>query len=343
MKNKRVKFLALLALLLVGFFVLTSVSPVVLAKNDKKAKTTEAKVTEAKATEKVPDNEAKVEGKINVYTRDNASGTREGFEKVVGIKKNLTDKANEVSSNGDMATKVGNDPNGIGYCSLSTDFKANKVLPVYFEGIKPTVENVIDGSYKMARPFCYVLRKSGTYESKEKEELVKAFIAYITESKEGMETLASAGGVVDIEKGKDWEEIKKDYPIVDKDNSKIEIKTVGSTSVEKVINTALEEFQSLAGGFTFKMNQTGSGDGWKRVLGEEKDGPNKGDIGFASRAFKDEEDMKDAISNGVFCQDAIVVIVSEKNSGMHNFSKDQLLSVFTGETTEWKELAAKKK
>ena len=87
MKNNRVKFLALLALLLVGLFVLTSVSPVVLAKDDKKAKTTEAKATEAKATEKVPDNEAKVEGKINVYTRDNASGTREGFEKVVGIKK----------------------------------------------------------------------------------------------------------------------------------------------------------------------------------------------------------------------------------------------------------------
>lgn len=340
MKNNRAKFLALLALLLVGLFLLTSVSPVVLAKDDKKAKETKA---EAKVTEKLPDNEAKVEGKINIYTRDSSSGTREGFEKVVGIKKNLTDEANEVSSNGDMATKVGNDPNGIGYCSLSTDFKANKVLPVYFEGVEPTVENVIDESYKMARPFCYVLRKSGTYDSKEKEELVKAFIAYITESKEGMETIASAGGVVDVEKGKDWEEVKKDYPIVDKDNSDIEIKTVGSTSVEKVINTALEEFQSLAGGFTFKMNQTGSGDGWKRVLGDEKDGPNKGDIGFASRDFKDEEDTKDSISSGMFCQDAIVVIVSEKNSGMHNFSKDQLLSVFTGETTEWKDLAAKKK
>ncbi|MDO5015518.1 MAG: hypothetical protein Q4E09_00665, partial [Eubacteriales bacterium] len=39
--------------------------------------------------------EAAVEGTINVYTRDSASGTREGFEGVIGFKGELTDAANE--------------------------------------------------------------------------------------------------------------------------------------------------------------------------------------------------------------------------------------------------------
>ncbi|MEG0564426.1 MAG: hypothetical protein RR511_10065, partial [Anaerorhabdus sp.] len=61
---------------------------------------------------------------INVYTRDGSSGTREAFEGAIGLEE-LTQNAIEVSSNGDMATKVGNDETGIGYVSLSTDFEAN--------------------------------------------------------------------------------------------------------------------------------------------------------------------------------------------------------------------------
>ncbi len=60
-----------------------------------------------------------MEGPINIYTRDSASGTREGFEGVIEFKGELADTANEVTSNGDMAAKVGQDPNGIGYVSLS--------------------------------------------------------------------------------------------------------------------------------------------------------------------------------------------------------------------------------
>ncbi len=44
-------------------------------------------------------------GQINVYSRDTASGTRDGFESVVGFKDQLTDRANEVASNGEMATQ----------------------------------------------------------------------------------------------------------------------------------------------------------------------------------------------------------------------------------------------
>ena len=74
---------------------------------------------------------------INVYTRDATSGTREAFEKAGDFAEQLTSSAIEVSSNGDMATKVGADENGIGYVSLSTYFAANGVKPLNFEGVAP--------------------------------------------------------------------------------------------------------------------------------------------------------------------------------------------------------------
>ena len=54
---------------------------------------------------------------ITVYSRDASSGTREAFEKANDMEEMLTDAAVTVDSNGDMATKVGADPNGIGYVS----------------------------------------------------------------------------------------------------------------------------------------------------------------------------------------------------------------------------------
>ncbi|HHU53395.1 MAG TPA: hypothetical protein GXZ43_04875 [Clostridiaceae bacterium] len=277
-------------------------------------------------------------GQINIYTRDAASGTREGFESVVGFKDQLTDDANEVSSNGDMATKVGEDVQGIGYVSLTTDFEANNLHPANYEGVEPSVETVIDGSYQLSRPFCYTTRAEGDYASDEKEQLVKAFIAFMTESTEGKEAVLSAGGIVDVDDSTPWDELKADYPIVDQDNSGIEITTGGSTSVEKSLTAALEAFQPLAGNFGFVVNQTGSGDGWKRTLGDDKDGPNASDIGFASRNFKDEEPTEDAISAAKYCDDAIVVVV-EKNNPVTDFTQQNLFDIFTGAITNWEDIA----
>ena len=55
---------------------------------------------------------------INVYTRDNSSGTREVFWEKALDKGEITDKANVVVSNGAMKTAVANDPYGIGYVSV---------------------------------------------------------------------------------------------------------------------------------------------------------------------------------------------------------------------------------
>lgn len=280
-----------------------------------------------------------IEGTINVYTRDATSGTREAYEKAGDFVGLLSKKATEVASNGDMATKVGGDVKGIGYVSLSTDFKANKVTALKFEGVTPSEEKVLDGSYKLQRPFDFTTRATKDFGSDDKEQLVLAFLDYLQNSTEGMQVVEKAGGVVDNNKSTPWDELKKNHPIVEKDNSSITIRTGGSTSVEKTIKAALESFQPMAGSYKFTMNQTGSGDGWKRVLGSEKDGASGADIGFASRNFKDgEEDITKAAKSGTYCVDAVVSIVNETNKNIKNITAAQIKDIYTGKLEKWEDI-----
>lgn len=284
---------------------------------------------------------AGVSGDIKVYTRDSSSGTREAFEKGVDFEGSLTKNAIEVSSNDDMAAKVGADKNGIGYTSLSTDFEKNGVSALQYEGVTASSESVLDGSYKLQRPFMYVTRAAGDYGSDDKEQLVRAFLDFMQNSTEGMAIVKKNGGEVDESKAKPWDELSKKYEaVLGKDNSAISITTCGSTSVEKTLKASLEAFSPMAGNFKFTMNQSGSGDAVPRVLGKEKDGPNKGDIGFASRAFKDDgsEDISKAMESGQYCIDAVVAVVNKDNTDVTSLTQAQLKSIFTGETLKWEDI-----
>ena len=284
---------------------------------------------------------AGVSGDIKVYTRDSSSGTREAFEKGVDFEGSLTKNAIEVSSNDDMAAKVGADKNGIGYTSLSTDFEKNGVSALQYEGVTASSESVLDGSYKLQRPFMYVTRAAGYYGSDDKEQLVQAFLDFMQNSTEGMAIVKKNGGEVDESKAKPWDELSKKYEaVLGKDNSAITITTCGSTSVEKTVKASLEAFSPMAGNFKFTMNQSGSGDAVPRVLGKEKDGPNKGDIGFASRAFKEDgsEDISKAMESGQYCIDAVVAVVNKENTDVTSLTQAQLKSIFTGETLKWEDI-----
>ncbi len=87
--------------------------------------------------------------KINVYTRDAASGTREVFWKMALDKGPITDGALVVKSNGAMKSAVSQDPYGIGYVSVGHIDQT--VAPVALDGVVPTIETVREGTYKIAR------------------------------------------------------------------------------------------------------------------------------------------------------------------------------------------------
>jgi phosphate transport system substrate-binding protein len=120
---------------------------------------------------------------INVYTRDNSSGTREVFWEKALDKGEITDKANVVVSNGAMKTAVANDPYGIGYVSVGHMDKST--APVILDGVEPSIDNVKNGSYKIAR---------GLFSNTKGEPkgLVKKFIGFLF-SPEGQQIAAQNG------------------------------------------------------------------------------------------------------------------------------------------------------
>jgi len=120
---------------------------------------------------------------INVYTRDKASGTRSVFWKKALKKNNITSKANVVVSNGAMKTAIKNDPYSIGYVSVG--FINDSVFALVLDGIKPTMNSVKQGRYKVTRGL-YSNTKGNT------KGLARKFIDYL---------LGPEGQKIALEKG----------------------------------------------------------------------------------------------------------------------------------------------
>jgi phosphate transport system substrate-binding protein len=120
---------------------------------------------------------------INLYTRDAASGTRSVFWKKALAKGEISDKALFAASNGAMKTAVAQDPAAIGYVSVG-HIDAS-VAPVALDGVAPSLENVKQGKYKIAR---------GLFSNTKGEPkgLAKKFIDYLY-SPEGQKIVADKG------------------------------------------------------------------------------------------------------------------------------------------------------
>lgn len=120
---------------------------------------------------------------INVYIRDEASGTREVFGQMALDQKEGTTKANVVVSNGAMKSAVANDPYAIGY--ISVGHIDSTVAPVSIDGVSPTLVNVKTGKYAIAR---------GLFSNTKKEPkgLTKKFIDFLF-TPEGQKIISNDG------------------------------------------------------------------------------------------------------------------------------------------------------
>jgi phosphate transport system substrate-binding protein len=98
-------------------------------------------------------------GKIAVVSREEGSGTRGAFEEITGFQGKLLQGANESTSTGAIKAGIAGNPDAIGYVSLGSLDKSVKALAV--GGAEATTANVLNGSYKIARPFIVLFKKEG--------------------------------------------------------------------------------------------------------------------------------------------------------------------------------------
>jgi phosphate transport system substrate-binding protein len=109
---------------------------------------------------------------IVVVSREDGSGTREGFESIVGYGPEELIKSALISDgSGNIKTTVSNNKNAIGYISLG--YVDKSVKSVSIDGVVPSNENVKTHKYAISRPFLFI------YKDEKLTEEGQKFIDYI--------------------------------------------------------------------------------------------------------------------------------------------------------------------
>ena len=118
--------------------------------------------------------------------REESSGTRDGFESITDTEGTCAYRQ-ELTSNGAVLTAVAENPNTIGYVSLSSVKDTVKAISV--GGVTPSEESIKDGSYAVQRPFILV-----TKEGVNLSETAEEFFEFATSS--AAHEIITAAGVV---------------------------------------------------------------------------------------------------------------------------------------------------
>lgn len=253
---------------------------------------------------------------ISVISREEGSGTRGAFVELTGILKDDVDRtvatAEATSSTSVMMTTVAGDKNAIGYISLGSLNDTVKAVEV--DGTAATVENIKNGSYKIARPFNIATKDSLS-------PLAQDFINFIL-SKEGQAIIEEEGYIPASENAASYTASGLTGKIT----------LAGSTSVAPVMDVLAAKYKELNAGVTIEIQQSGSSAGMTSAI------EGVCDIGMSSRELKDSE-LSAGLKATTIATDGIAVIVNKENT-TNALTSEQITSIFIGEITKWSELAA---
>lgn len=107
----------------------------------------------------------------------------------------------------------------------------------------------------------------------------------------------------------------------------------GSTSMEPLMTALSEAIKEDYPNLQLEAQFTGSGTGIKSVIAGTVE------IGNSSRSLTDEEKSQGLIENIVAIDG--IAIITDKNNTITNLTKEQLISIYTGEITNWKDVGGK--
>ena len=123
---------------------------------------------------------------VAVIGREAGSGTRDGFESIVGVEDACV-YDQELNSTGAVIAAVAANEYAIGYASLSA--VSDEVKAVTVNNVACTEETVLDGTYEIQRPFVMITKQGA-----ELSDAAQAFIDFAL-SDEAADIIATAGAV----------------------------------------------------------------------------------------------------------------------------------------------------
>ena len=252
--------------------------------------------------------------KINVCSREDGSGTRGAFIELMGIEQKDSDgnkvdmttvDAQITNSTAVMMTTVAGDPYSIGYISLGSLDKSVKALQI--DGMDATVDNIVAGTYPVARPFNII-----TSESTALSDVAQDFYNYIL-SDDG-QAIVSDNGYISVSSG-----------AFVTNGAEGKITVAGSSSVSPVMEKLAEAYQTVNTGAKVEIQTSDS------TTGVTAASEGSCDIGMASRDLKDTETSVTATE---IAKDGIAVIVNLDNP-LDGLTTDQVMKIYTGKQTDW--------
>ncbi len=279
---------------------------------------------------------------ITVVVREQGSGTREAFDRIVtdgerfleerdenGKKRYYTVRtAVQQTKTGSVISTVMSDVNAIGYISLGAVSDLIKVVSV--NGKQPNAQNVLSGEYPLARP--YVIMTSAKIPLTDR---TADFLDYL--KSDASERHSSAAGCVFLSdpalrtpEGRPPQAVLQyEKKAVLPDGDKIVIR--GSTSVEKFITSAAKGYADIYSARAediFDIQLEGSSVGRKTVEADKE-----GNVIGLSSAYISQS----GIDSFNVCLDAVAVIVNKEN-GISDLSLATLFDIFSGRITKFSQI-----
>lgn len=173
--------------------------------------------------------------------------------------------------------------------------------------------------------------------SRRRNIMKNKLIALLTMSALAVGTLAGCGNTAATDTAASAADTAAEPPVEAADTSADKyadlsgsVSMSGSTSMEKLANAVAESFMEKYPNVTVTAEFTGSSAGIESVLAGSVD------IGNSSRNLKDDEKSAGAAEN-IVAIDGIAVVADPANK-VEDLTKDQLVSIYTGETKNWSEV-----
>ena len=256
-----------------------------------------------------------IAGQIAVVTREEGSGTRGAFVEIVDItvegNDNITVESVVAPGTSVMMTNVAENPLAIGYASTGVALGDARVKVVSIDGVMPTVENMLNGTYSIQRPFII-----GYNSETGLNELAQDFVDFIF-SAQGQDVVAGRGYVPFIPDG------APEFSGIGKSGS---IVINGSSSVYSLMQHLSSAYREINPNVTIDIHGAGTGHG----IGAARDG--LADIAMSSRDFRDSE--LEFLTPMTIAIDGIAVIVHPSNP-IEGLPLADVRNIFLGETERW--------
>lgn len=266
---------------------------------------------------------------INVYSREDGSGTRSAFVELTGVlvegedgsETDMTFSGADIfSGTNELRTAVQNDKNGIGYISYGS--LSDSVKAVSVDGVAPSTETIKSGEYKIARPF-NVAYKAETLAS---NALLNDFVTNFLGSAQAQEVINDEKYVTVVADAAEY--------VAPASAPAGEIAIGGSSSVYPLMEKLIAKYVELSGvdAAKIELSKSDSSGGMRDVASGTIQ------LGMASREVKQSE-IENGLTPLVIANDGIAVIVNNENA-VNNLTMEQIRLIFTGELRNWADITS---